>query len=68
MKICLNGESKEVNEGVYLGQLLDMLQLNRYTVVVERNETVVRRAELEQTAVAEGDKIEIVRIIGGGSF
>jgi len=67
MRIQLNGELKDVNEGLNIMQLLNSLQINRYTVVVERNEAIIRRAELDKTPVSEGDKIEIVRVLGGGS-
>lgn len=66
VQIRLNGETRDIRKGLNLGQLLDSLQINRYTVVVECNEAAVRRDELETVLVSEGDIIEIVRIIGGG--
>ncbi|MFZ5801812.1 MAG: sulfur carrier protein ThiS [Candidatus Omnitrophota bacterium] len=66
VKIRLNGEEKKIEEGLTVKALLDSLNVNPYTVVVERNETVVRRAEIDKTAIVEGDQIEIVRFVGGG--
>ena len=64
--IQLNGESKQVEDGLTLTKLLETLSVNQYTVAVERNEIVVRRAELGTTKIEPGDRIEIVRILGGG--
>lgn len=67
MKILVNGEPKEVQPSLAtLKDLLDSLSINHHTVAVERNEVVVRRAELETTRLEDGDKIEIVRFVGGG--
>ena len=66
MKLYLNGEEKTVESAATLGELLAHYEINPKTVVVERNAVVVSRQNLAATALAEGDKIEIVQFVGGG--
>jgi thiamine biosynthesis protein ThiS len=46
--------------------LLHHLSLDPRTVVVELNRNIVRRAQLEDTSLAEGDAVELVHFVGGG--
>jgi thiamine biosynthesis protein ThiS len=46
--------------------LLDHLGLDPRTVVVELNREIVRRPRLGETALAEGDSVELVHFVGGG--
>lgn len=66
MKVFVNGEEKEIESGLGLLGLLEKFQINPQTVVIERNEIVVSRQTVAQTPLEEGDKIEIVRFVGGG--
>jgi thiamine biosynthesis protein ThiS len=66
MQITLNGEPKEVKEGVTVTALLSELGLSPLTTVVERNATLLDRASLGETVLADGDQIELVRFVGGG--
>lgn len=66
MKITLNGESREVEPGLTVGQLLDQLKLEPLRIAVEINQNLVRRATFAETSVREGDRIEIVTFVGGG--
>lgn len=66
MQVHINGEAKEVNDGLTIGELLTSLGLDRELVAVERNQKIVPRAEHGNTALREGDAIEIVRFVGGG--
>lgn len=67
MEIYLNGEKKNVGENLSLKGLLDSFQIDPFSVVVERNEEVVPSRYFTETPVKPGDKIEIVRFVGGGS-
>lgn len=67
MEIYLNGEKKNVGENLTLKGLLDSFQIDPFSVVVERNEEVVPSRYFLETPVKPGDKIEIVRFVGGGS-
>lgn len=66
MKITLNGESREVEPGLTVGQLLGELKLEPLRVAVEINQNLVRRATFAETPLREGDRIEIVTFVGGG--
>jgi thiamine biosynthesis protein ThiS len=66
LNIVVNGESRQVPGPATLLDLLEHLGLDPRTVVVERNREIVRRPKLGETAVAEGDAIELVHFVGGG--
>lgn len=66
MKVVVNGEAREVTEGASVAQLLRALGLAAGRVAVEHNGRLVRREEHESTALAEGDRIEVVTLVGGG--
>lgn len=66
MRIEVNGESREVETGETLYELIKQLALVPERLAVERNREVVRRADWPQTLLAEGDRIEIVHFVGGG--
>lgn len=66
MNIYLNGKKTNIEENLTLQRLLESFQINPGTVVVERNESILPRDEYEQTWLREGDKIEVVRFVGGG--
>lgn len=66
MEIVLNGEARRVPEGATIGELLEELELDPGAVVVERNREIVPRGEVDAVALEEGDRLEIVRFVGGG--
>ncbi|MGD8394618.1 MAG: sulfur carrier protein ThiS [Candidatus Eiseniibacteriota bacterium] len=66
MELTLNGEQRELPDGLSALELLEHLGLRRDTVVVERNESIIPRDELEQIELASGDVIEIIQMIAGG--
>ena len=66
MKLIINGEVKEVDDGLTLGELLDQLQIRPARVVVERNRDIVKRDTYASTELADGDSLEIVHFVGGG--
>lgn len=66
MQITVNGESREVSEGITLAQLLDELKLPTKYFAVEVNLAVIPRREHPQHRLSEGDRLEIVTLVGGG--
>jgi sulfur carrier protein len=66
MRIEVNGEAREVEEGLTVRGLLDALELGGRLVAVERNAEIVPRAQHATTVLREGDRIEIVHFVGGG--
>ena len=66
MKIRVNGEDKEIANGLSLARLLEELQIRAGRVVVELNRNIVSREAHGSTLLNEGDALEIVHFVGGG--
>jgi sulfur carrier protein len=66
MRVEINGEAREIAEGTTILDLLASLSLGERPVAVERNAAIVPRAQHAQTALLEGDKLELVQFVGGG--
>ncbi len=65
MRISINGDIKETSQRTVAG-LLEELGITSGMVAVEVNLKVVRRADHENTALRDGDQVEIVKFVGGG--
>ncbi len=66
MNIKINGDTREVPEGLSVASLLTHLGMNTGRVAVERNLDVLPRARWADTQVAANDSYEIVQLVGGG--
>ncbi|SEL17415.1 sulfur carrier protein ThiS [Pseudomonas agarici] len=66
MHIQLNGESFELPDGETVAALLARLDLTGRRVAVELNLDIVPRSQHGETALQEGDQVEVVQAIGGG--
>ena len=66
MKIRVNGEDKDIADGLSVAGLLDELQIRAGRVVVELNRDIVSRESHNSTLLKEGDALEIVHFVGGG--
>lgn len=67
MQVTVNGQNHLLSPDVNTaGSLLTNLNIARERVAVVINEDVVRRADLDNTALADGDTIEIITMVGGG--
>ena len=66
MNVAVNGEPREVPEGTTIDALLTALAIDRRRIAVERNREIVPRAQHASTALDDGDRIEIVTMVGGG--
>ncbi len=67
MIIKLNGDPYEVGGPLTVGGLLAKLDIDPRRVAVEHNLVVLKRAAFDDTPVRDGDQIEIVNFVGGGS-
>ena len=63
--IQLNGESRPVDAST-LAELVTELGLERRMIAIERNLEVVAKSRYAETKLSEGDRIELVHMIGGG--
>jgi len=66
IEILLNGEKKEIPEGLTLSALLDWLNLPQDRIAVEYNLEIAPRGHWGETAVRSGDRLEVVHFVGGG--
>jgi sulfur carrier protein len=67
MRLQINGEERELTEGLTLAVLLEQLGMKPDRVAVELNREIVRRELWPQTRLNRGDRLEIVQFVGGGS-
>jgi len=66
MNIIINGES-QASSADTLSALVDQLGMKSDRVAVELNRKIVPRDRWAETRLAEGDQLEIVHFVGGGS-
>jgi thiamine biosynthesis protein ThiS len=66
VRLTVNGEARRFPAVSDIAGLIACLGLDARKVAVERNLTIVPRSAYAVTALAEGDRIEIVHFIGGG--
>jgi thiamine biosynthesis protein ThiS len=66
MQFTLNGQPETLEPATTLGQLLSRLELEPIRVAVEINEDLIPRRSFAETAIRDGDRVEIVTLVGGG--
>ena len=66
MNLTINGEARDFGGAPDVAALVAELGLDPRKVAVERNLEIVPRSAYGKTALADGDRIEIVHFIGGG--
>nr|VFJ42888.1 MAG: sulfur carrier protein ThiS [Candidatus Kentron sp. DK] len=66
MNILLNGENHQLTGQANIAYLLEAQGLAGKRVAVEINEEILPRSEYDRYELQEGDRVEIVRAIGGG--
>ena len=66
VKIFVNGTPTEIPLDLNIYMLLDQLDVQKKHIAIEINENIIFKTDWESTKLEEGDKIEIVKAIGGG--
>ena len=66
MLLTVNGEKKEVEAGLTVAEFLDGLGIDPGSVVVEKNLSILKREDHRAETLAEGDAVEIIRMVDGG--
>jgi thiamine biosynthesis protein ThiS len=66
MKITINGELREIPDGLTVAALLQHLEMAADRVAIERNLDILPRAKWQETEVQLDDRYEIVHLVGGG--
>ncbi|MDT8070156.1 MAG: sulfur carrier protein ThiS [Terriglobia bacterium] len=67
MTLTINGESRTFIELATLADLVENLGLKGDRVAVELNRNIVSRSEWASTSLKDGDRLEIVHFVGGGT-
>lgn len=67
MRLTINGEDRTIENATTVADLLEQLQITATKVAVERNLEIVPKTSYGATPLGDGDKLEIVHFIGGGS-
>ena len=67
MKLQINGDFREFNGPLTLSALVEILGLKPDQVAVELNRSIVAREHWPDTDLREGDRLEVVQFVGGGS-
>jgi sulfur carrier protein len=66
MMISLNGDSVDARDAKTIAELVDRYQLPPQSILVEHNGLAVHRHEWKERPLAEGDRIEFIRVVAGG--
>ncbi len=66
MTISLNGETVDAREAKTIAELIHRYELPPQSILVEHNGLAVHRREWPERSLAEGDRIEFIRVVAGG--
>lgn len=66
IKVTINGEARELPEGLNVSSMLTHLEIELNRVAIERNRDILPRTQWHQTPVEANDSYEIVQFVGGG--
>jgi thiamine biosynthesis protein ThiS len=66
VRVTVNGEGREIPEGLTVAALLEHLGMKSELVAIERNLDILPRALWPETRVQPNDSFEIVHFVGGG--
>ena len=67
MQIQLNGEQYQGSEAMTVAELLERLEIQSARVAVELNLDILPKTEYTVTRLKEGDQLEVVHFVGGGT-
>jgi thiamine biosynthesis protein ThiS len=67
MTLTINGENRDFDNITTLSDLVSHLGMKPDRVAIELNRELIRRDRWPQTKLSDGDKLEIVHFVGGGS-
>jgi thiamine biosynthesis protein ThiS len=66
MRISLNGEGVDARGAQTIEELVERYQMPPQTILIEHNGLALHRQEWPQRPLAEGDRVEFVRVVAGG--
>ncbi|GAB3001928.1 sulfur carrier protein ThiS [Arenimonas maotaiensis] len=66
MELYLNGEIRQVDDGLSVAALVDALGLSQQRLAVEVNRSIVPKSRHAEHRLQAGDRVEIIQAMGGG--
>lgn len=66
MRLVINGQERQAPPLITVAELAEWLKLPTFGTAVELNGMVIRRADHQATPLKDGDRLEVVRLVGGG--
>ena len=66
MRLTINGKEQSFDSPLTLSQLIEQLGMKGDRVAAELNRDIVSRSQWSETALKDGDQLEIVHFVGGG--
>ena len=66
MTLVINGETRSIPLVSNVLELVRHLEVGAEGVAVELNKNIIRRRDWKETPLSDGDRVEIVQLVGGG--
>ena len=66
MTVAINGERREIPDGLTVAAMIERLGMPLDRVALERNRDILPRTQWKSTLVQSNDSFEIVHFVGGG--
>ena len=66
MKLIINAEEKEFEEGLNISEILQSLEIAKHVMATAINMEIVKKDDWSTTCPKDGDKIEFLQFVGGG--
>jgi thiamine biosynthesis protein ThiS len=66
MRVSVNGEKKDTKGAKTVAELIGRYRMPTQSVLIEHNGIALHRREWGERVLAEGDRIEIIRVVAGG--
>lgn len=66
MTITVNNKNIEIDEGIYIVDLLKTLSINPDEVIVLHNDSIIKKGSFQEIELTEKDNIELIKFVGGG--
>jgi sulfur carrier protein len=66
MTVSLNGEKADTRGAETIADLIERYQLPPQSILIEHNGLALHRHEWPKKTLADGDQIELIRVVAGG--
>jgi sulfur carrier protein len=66
MTVSLNGEKADTRGAETIADLIERYQLPPQAILIEHNGLALHRREWPKKTLADGDQIELIRVVAGG--